>query len=175
VSDDRTKPTRRVGPEELGRLLDAHGPGLTLYARQLCSTPEDAVQEAFIELARQRELPAEPIAWLMRVVRNKALTASRAQQRRERHEEMAGRERGVDEARAASFAAGGADSLDAMQVAAALAELAIEDREIVVAHLWNGLTFREIGALLDTTDSTAHRRYRAALEAMRERLARQKT
>src|SRR4029077_3170388 len=78
-----------MGPEPLGRLMDAHGAALVLYARQWCASPEDVVQEAFVKLAVQRSPPAEVVGWLYRVVRNGALSAARAEQRRRRHETRA--------------------------------------------------------------------------------------
>ena len=78
-----------AGPELLGRLLDAHGAALTLYARQWCGTPEDVVQEAFVQLARQSCLPDQAVAWLYRVVRNTAISAARSDSRRRRHEAAA--------------------------------------------------------------------------------------
>ena len=78
-----------VGPEIIGRLIDRHARALVLYARQLCDDPEDVVQQALMILAEQRETPREPIAWLYRVVRNEALMASRAAQRRRRREQRA--------------------------------------------------------------------------------------
>ena len=51
-----------------------------------------------------------------------------------------------------------------------LEELPAEQREVVVAHVWGGLAFRQIGDLTGTSDSTAHRRYQAALAAIRKRL-----
>ena len=43
------------------------------FARQWCQTPDDVVQEAFLQLARQRTWPRSVVAWLYRVVRNGAL------------------------------------------------------------------------------------------------------
>ena len=40
--------------ELLSRLLDEHGAALVLYAQQWSRSPEDVVQEAFIQLMRQR-------------------------------------------------------------------------------------------------------------------------
>lgn len=34
------------------------------YARQLCADPHDAVQQAFLKLAKQRTAPQDPVAWL---------------------------------------------------------------------------------------------------------------
>src|SRR5436190_22156457 len=88
-ADERKRMASRVGPELLGQLLDRHAAALVLLARQWCSSPEDAVQEAFVELARQAECPRDPAAWLHRVVRNAAIDAGRAETRRWRHESQA--------------------------------------------------------------------------------------
>jgi RNA polymerase sigma-70 factor (ECF subfamily) len=149
--------------QRLARLIDAHAAALVLYARQWCAAPEDVVQEAFVKLAAQRPTPNNLVAWLHRVVRNGALSAARAERRRRRHETAAARP-------AEWFVPGEGASLDATEAAAALQGLPPEQRETVVAHLWGGLTFDQIGALTGVSASTAHRRYLAALSALRERL-----
>ena len=58
--------TGPAGPELLARLLDQHGAALELYARQLCDCPDDCVQEALVELARQPSVPDEVLPWLYR-------------------------------------------------------------------------------------------------------------
>jgi len=60
--------------------------------------------------------------------------------------------------------------LDADTATEALQTLSIEHRETLVAHLWGGLTFEQIGELTGVSSSTAHRRYLAGLSALRERL-----
>ncbi len=158
------KATGPPGPELIGRLLDEHGAALELYARQLCDSPEDCVQEALVELARQPNTPEEVLPWLYRVTRNKAISASRSAKRRRR------REREVAQRRGTWFAPSPGDSVDAESAAAALESLSGQEREVVVARLWGGLTFNEIGRLTGTSDSTAHRRYEAALTSLREKL-----
>jgi RNA polymerase sigma-70 factor (ECF subfamily) len=153
-----------VGPELLGRLLDEHAAALVLFARQFCCCPEDAVQEAFVEFVRQRPMPREVLPWLYRVVRNKACSASRAQGRRER------REAAVAQARSAALVGTTREGLDAQTAAAALEKLPLEQREVVVAHLWGGLTFQQVAQLSGTSDSTAYRRYLAALDTLRQKL-----
>src|SRR5690348_2241413 len=78
-----------MSPEALGQLLDRHAAALVLYARQWTGTPEDIVQEAFLKLVAQKTVPAHPVAWLYRVVRNAAISALRAAERRRRHESVA--------------------------------------------------------------------------------------
>lgn len=153
-----------VKADLLGRLLDEHAAALGLYARQWCDSPDDAVQEALIELARQDPLPRDVLAWLYRVVRNKAISASRAARRRQRHES------GAAGTRREWFMPGAEESLDGRQAAEALESLPLEQREVVIAHVWGRLTFAQIAGLIGTSDSTAHRRYLAALTALRERL-----
>jgi RNA polymerase sigma-70 factor (ECF subfamily) len=164
VNAPEPTPTGPVGPELLAWLLDRHGPALVLFARQWCRAADDAVQEALVELARQVQAPRDLLPWLYRVVRNKALSVSRAEQRRRRHETRSSEERPTWFVPACDAA------LDGQAATEALAALDDEQRQIVVAHLWGGLTFAEIGRLIDTSDSTAHRRYVAALAVLRERL-----
>jgi RNA polymerase sigma-70 factor (ECF subfamily) len=47
-----------------------------------------------------------------------------------------------------------------------------EQREVVIARIWGGLTFDEIAALVRDSRTTVHRRYNEALATLRERLSR---
>ena len=152
-----------MSPELLGHLLDHHAAALVLYARQWCHAPEDIVQEAFLKLVRQRPPPDKPVAWLYRVVRNEAIDAARAAKRRRRHEAEAASQR------PAWFLPSRGSGLDAEAATEALQSLPPEQREAIVAHLWGGLTFDQIGELTGTSSSTAHRWYLAGLSALRAR------
>lgn len=156
--------TGPMGPKLLGRLLDRYAATLELYARQLCNCPEDVVQEAFVELAPQPTIPADLVPWLYRVVRNKAISASRAVRRHKSHESQAAMRR------CAWFEPSPGDALDAAAAATFLEELATDEREVVVARIWGGMTFQQIGELIGATDSTAHRRYESALVAIRRKM-----
>lgn len=152
-----------MSPEFLGHLLDQHAAALVLYARQWCPAPEDIVQEAFLKLVRQRPPPDKPVPWLYRVVRNEAISAARAAKRRRHHEtEAASR-------RPAWFVPSPVGALDAAAATEALQTLPSEQREAIVAHLWGGLTFDQIGELTGTSSSTAHRWYLAGLSTLRAR------
>jgi RNA polymerase sigma-70 factor (ECF subfamily) len=153
-----------MGPELLGRLVDAHSAPLVLYARQWCSTAEDVVQDAFLKLVAQKPPPANVVPWLYRVVRNGAVSASRAERRRRRHEGAAA------ERAPAWFAAAETTALDVSAAAAALQSLPLQHREVIVAHLWGGLSFEQIAEVVGCSSSTAHRWYAAGLSALRERL-----
>jgi len=152
-----------ITPQSLAALIEQHGPALQLYARQLCSTPEDVVQEAFMKLLRQRTQPEAPVAWLYRVVRNGAFSAARAAQRRRRREQQT-----AAPEPAAWFDSQPGSDLDATAAVTALAKLSHHQREAVVAHLWGELTFEEMGHLLGCSSSTAHRTYTDGLRTMKE-------
>jgi len=153
-----------VGPELLAQLLDAHGAALALFARQWCRSPDDVIQEALVQLARQASPPDDPVAWLYRVVRNGAVSAARSENRRQRHESAAA-------ARSEPWFTPMPESIvDSADAARALEALPVELRETIVARLWGQLSFEQIAVLTDTSSSTAHRRYVTGLQALRERL-----
>jgi RNA polymerase sigma-70 factor (ECF subfamily) len=149
--------------QELASLIDAHGAALVLYARQWSAAPEDLVQSAFLKLVEQRRPPQEPLPWLFRVVRNAAIDAARGERRRQRRELAVARP-------ARWFAEPEIDGLDAEVAVAAMQGLPLEQREAIVAHLWGGLSFEEIGEVAGCSASSAFRRYSAGLAALRQEL-----
>ena len=165
-SNDR--PTSdRPSPELLGELIDRHAAALELFAAGWCDCPEDVVQEVLIELAARRGVPERIVPWLYRAVRNRATNAHRASRRRRRHEDEAARRRPCQ------LNGPPGELFDAQSATAALAGLPEKLREPLVARLWGGLSFREIGELTDTSQSTAHRRYQDALRQVRQTLMRE--
>jgi RNA polymerase sigma factor (sigma-70 family) len=156
-----------MDPDLLGNLLDQHAAALELYARQWCDTPEDVVQDAFLKLAGLRAWPENPAAWLFRVVRNGAIDAGLAARRRGRYETAAASRTDpwfVADPRPRP------DSIDPDQAAAELSTLPIEEREVIIAHLWGGLTFEQIAEVASCSSSSAHRLYARGLTTLRERL-----
>jgi RNA polymerase sigma-70 factor (ECF subfamily) len=155
---------KMMSPELLAQLVDEHAAALVLFARQWCAAPEDIVQQAFLKLVAQGTPPVRPVPWLYRVVRNEAISAMRAAKRRQRHESLAAAQA------PAWFVPTQTTGLDVEEATRALQTLQVEQREIIVAHLWGGLTFEQIGELTGTSASTSHRSYIAGLSALRERL-----
>jgi RNA polymerase sigma factor (sigma-70 family) len=132
-----------------------------------CATPDDVVQTAFLKLARQARPPENLVPWLYKVVRNGAIDASRSARRRNKYETQAAAETPLW-----FTPADDPTGLDGRIAAAALEELPLELREIVVMHLWGSLTFEQIAANVGGSASTCYRRYAQALELLRERLER---
>ncbi len=155
--------------EQLRTLIDAHGRALALYARQWCSDPDDALQEALIELLRQSTAPDNPVGWLYKTVRRRAQNMARSEKRRAKHQRRAGEQRElwslpVDEALDAP--------VDLQQVLTQLPQL---EREIVVARIWGERSFGEIAELVGRTTSSVHRRYQRALTELGKIMNRQST
>ena len=148
-------------PREIGELLGAHGPSLELYAAQWTQQAEDCVQEAFIALASLARRPDQPIAWLYRVVRNRAYNACRSNQRRANHERLA----------SVLVETSTRDPLDLEEEKAdltkALEELSGHEREIIVLRIWSQMKWREIAEVTQTPQSSAQRIYVGALKKLK--------
>jgi RNA polymerase sigma factor (sigma-70 family) len=154
-----------MGPDLLATLVTRHAAALVLYARQWCACPEDVVQTAFLKLAAVSTPPENVLPFLYRVVRNGAIDASRADRRRRKYEALAA-------AHASDWFEPADDptGLDARKAAEALADLPVESREVIVAHLWGGLTFEQIADAVGSSAATCYRRYAAGLGMLREQL-----
>jgi RNA polymerase sigma-70 factor (ECF subfamily) len=51
-----------------------------------------------------------------------------------------------------------------------LASLDKEEREVIIARVWGGLTLEETAALIGSSIATAHRRYQDGLMRLRAKL-----
>jgi RNA polymerase sigma factor (sigma-70 family) len=144
----------------LRELIDAHGAALVLYARQWCTAPEDALQEALVELVRQERMPEHPAAWLFQAVRRRAMNWTRGERRRAEYHRRAaeGREEWFLDAPDTVFERG--------ELAAMLEWLPPLEREIVVTRIWGELPFERIAELVGISTSAAHRRYWRALSLL---------
>ena len=147
--------------------IAAHADALVLYARQFFAgrnlhAAEDVVQDAFHRLSRLPNVPENLVGWLYTAVRNGAISAARSDKRRERRE---------------YFFAGTpvpplfqpelGSPFDAEKIALSLEKLDREQREIVILHIWNDLSFSQIATLLGKSKTTVFRRYEEALGTLR--------
>ncbi len=152
---------KRFDPDSLQELIDAHEAALTLYARQWCSAPEDAVQDAFLQLINQPVMPDCPAAWLYKVVRRIAMNVARGDRRRSKREQDFSRDRSI------WFEHSG-NAFESGELETMLQTLPQIDREVVVAKIWGGLTFDEIAGLVNLSSSSAHRHYQDALTQLQK-------
>ncbi len=153
----------RISEAELEQLVEAVGGSLVLFARQWCSSPDDALQEALLELATRDPAPRSPKAWLFRVVRNKAMNLARAERRRAKHETAFTAPSPWFEPDSGSF-------IDAQLATTWLQQLPEIQRQIVTARIWGDLTFEQIAEVVDRPTATVFRLFREALETLRQQM-----
>jgi RNA polymerase sigma factor (sigma-70 family) len=160
---------------ERGRLL-----GFIRRSVADAAEAEDILQETLYELVRAYRLmqPVEQVgAWLMRVARNRIIDRLRRKALRRAADGV------LDEAEAggstlADLLPPAADdpegaAMRAMllaEIAAALAELPPEQREVFVAHELEGVSFRELAARTGVSTSTLLSRKHYAARFLRGRL-----
>lgn len=149
---------------QVRRLFEGHADRLVLYARTWADADgaRDVVQEAFVRLMGV-PAPDDPVAWLFRVVRNLAVTRGRTSGRHARLMGKAARDVEL-------FRADPAAPLAARDAQAALEKLNSQEREIVLLHLYCGLSFETTGQIAGVSTATAFRTYRAALDRIRKTL-----
>lgn len=146
-------------------------PGLLLFARQWIRSPadaEDVVQEAFVRFWRKQHA-IDNRGLLYATVRSIALDFIRRDHRRARRE-LASFTEGENTGQSQLFEV---DDESQQALAAAVAVLPNEQREVLVMKIWNELTFAEIGSVLGISQNTAASRYRYALAALKKSLASQ--
>ena len=148
----------------LAEIWDECADRLLLIARSIGGPAEDAVQEAFVTLARQPSLPEDPMAWLVRVTRNRLLQWHRANRRRRARETRAG-ERSWFDGQILSVE----QRLDGGEVTRALIEMPSPEREIIVMHLWGEMTFESIAGVIGISRASAHRAFCRGLEQLKGR------
>ena len=149
-------------PEAFAALYDRLGRSLLRVARVMLRNPdeaEDAVQDVFVELVRRRDRLAQVRdldAYVFAILRH-AIGRRLQRQRREKQ-------------RLTSFVPPAADKPDtgrADELTAALKTLPAEQREVIALKIDGGLTFAQIGEILNLSPNTAASRYRYAIEKLR--------
>jgi RNA polymerase sigma-70 factor (ECF subfamily) len=144
-------------------LYEAKAAELILYGRALGlshSEAEDVLQETFLALLRRPALPGDPLHYCVRSYRNRARNCRRSLWRRL-----------TRELEARSWFERGAGENPAERAAMrCLAQLPIDQREVVVLKIWHEYTFEEIGELLGISPNTAAGRYRYGLQKIKLRL-----
>ena len=148
----------------LAELYDQHGGRLYRYALVLladAAAAEDAVQEAFVQLARavSRDPAVMTAAYLTTIVRNECFNILRRRRREPIHN-----------APMLESQTPGSTEEERLLLESALRALPPEQREVLYLKVFEGLTFHEIGNRCGVSLNTAASRYRYALAAMRASL-----
>ncbi len=151
--------SRKPQADEVQSLYQQHGPGLLLYACSLLGrkhAAEDVLQQVFMKLLQQNTIPHEPKPYLFRAVHNTAMNLVRGERQQ------------VDLADIEPwFEAHAQDHASRITLTFALMRIPQEQRQVLLLHLWGGLTFDEVAAMLSISANTASSRYRYALQKLR--------
>jgi RNA polymerase sigma-70 factor, ECF subfamily len=148
--------------EEVHRLYQEHAPALLAYACALLgvrATAEDVVHTVFLKLIHENKPLANPVPYVFRAVRNAALNV----RRQEAHQTPL-------EDEPAWFESANGTREAALAVQEALVALPDLQREVVVLHIWCGMTFAEIADLAQIPPDTAASRYKYGLSKLGELL-----
>jgi len=133
---------------------------------------DDVLQDTFLRLVQNRLRLArvdDPVAYVFIVARNEAMRTLRRLFR--------ARKKRPDVCLDSFFADRISEDISRREMAElvwrALLELAPEQKEVVELKIYSGLTFRQIAEITGVPLPTAATRFRAALERLRTKLARQ--
>jgi len=144
-------------------LYDVKASELVLYGRALGldhGEAEDVLQETFMALMQMPCAPAKPEHYCVRSFRNRSLNHRRFLWRRltREWESLRWFEKSPDE------------TPEEHAAMSCLAELPVEQREVIVLKVWHGCTFEEIGGLQEISPNTVAGRYRYGLQKMKLKL-----
>ncbi len=163
---------RRMGSRHwIEAVYDELGAGLYQHALTILACrglAEDAVQQTFVRLLERGRLGeiGSARAFLHAVLRHEAYRLLKVARRGERE---------AEEALLAVPEEGAGEELgeERRSLERALRQLPVGQREVVHLKVWQGMTFGEIGELLQVPLNTAASRYRYALERLRELMPRE--
>ena len=142
------------------KLYESKAAELILYGRALGlshAEAEDVLQETFVALMQRPQPPLLLEHYCVRSFRNRALNHRRSLWRRLTREL---------EARS-WFENSSAERPAERAAMRSLAQLPVEQREVIVLKVWHNYTFEEIGRLLEISPNTAAGRYRYGLQKIR--------
>lgn len=169
-SDERLVAAARSGDiESLTALVSGAHPHVQRLARSLCATPEDAedaAQEALIVLYRKigtLRASSALVSWMFRIIRNECLRRARLMMRSQPPR---------TEATAAPSAEDEVfERLEAARVAAAIAALPTDQRQILIMRDVQGLSGRMVADLLGLSTSAMKSRLHRARAAVQRTLS----
>lgn len=161
--------------EQLGVLLRRYASGLLTFIGRMIGDPhrsEELFQEVFLAVwsrRRKYRYPRPFRSWLFGIAANKCRADFR------RKAPLPAADAGTSPVE--SLAAAGPSPVEAAVasetatiVAAAVAQLPPGQRTVVVLRVWNGLSYRQIGEIVDRTEATVRSHMFHGLAAMRRYL-----
>lgn len=157
---------RPGGPPALvADLYATYGDRMYRYALMLTTDharAADVVHDVFRAVLDARPPMTDPLAFLRRAVRNRAISLFRAACT---HGEVP-----LEQALLEPAVAQAPSPVDRLALEQALRDLPVEQREVVHLHAFEGMTFQEVAHATDVSINTAAARYRYALDRLRRAL-----
>jgi len=151
--------SNRIGRDAIRKLYECHARGLFAYACSFVTSfasAEDILHQVFERLLRgDVEVDGPPLPYLYRAVRNAALNQIRNRSREVNLED------GWLDSPAGMEQTG-------LELQSVLGELPEDQREIIILHVWGGMSFEEAATVLGISANTAASRYRYGLTKLRE-------
>ncbi len=126
---------------------------------------EDVMQETYVKIyqaAPAYQAMGKPMAWILTIVKNLALSRLRARGKAALPLE--------EELEPSVICSPHASVEDKLLLQTAMAALSDEERQIIMLHVVSGLKHREIGQLLDLNLSTVLSKYHRGLKKMKHQL-----
>ena len=151
-------------PDALSRIYDRYAASLYRLLNALLGSPadaEDALQEVFVALATGRVSRIRNLkSYLFVAARHQAFTLLRRRKREPRFEDVTTLE----------IAVPGTDvpNSDALDWAALLSRLPLEQREVIALKVWEEMTFADIALVVRASPNTVMSRYRYGIERLRK-------
>jgi RNA polymerase sigma factor (sigma-70 family) len=148
--------------DEIEVLYRQHAAALLLFASAISGDrdrAQDALHQVFLKLIENQSLShaADKKAYLFACVRNAVLNDSNFQRRNMAFEPDS-----------IWFSPPDRDYAAEQSLRRALNALPVDQREVMVLHVWGELTFSQIGDLLNASANTVASRYRYALGKLRD-------
>jgi RNA polymerase sigma-70 factor, ECF subfamily len=165
----------RCDSQALGQLYDLHYAGVLRYCIHrlfVREVAEDVTGQVFLVVAQRiRQFPGSAESdfanWLYAIASNQAAACIRDTQRRRQLFEAAARQGRIR----VSDPAGSQDDLDWPHLYAAIASLPDRDQAIVTLRAFEGLSFEQVGAVLQMKPTAARVAFHRALDKLRVQLA----
>lgn len=149
-----------IDSNKLGELLDGYWGILVEWVGGARDGAEDVVQAAFIKLASEEPAPENCVAWLFAVSKRLAINEQVSLNKRRSRESRA--------AVAADCSSGSTSPVEKIEILELLSILGKCEREIVIARIWGGLTFEEIGAAIGEPKATIWRSYQSSITRLKK-------
>lgn len=155
------------GTTDITALYERHAVEVYRYVHRRCrdqALAEDVTQDAFLAAVRHLDGPEVTVGWLLRVARNRLVDVLRRQARYEGKLQLVGTRTEVTDVQG--------EVADRLQMTAALEQLRLEHRIVLMLHYVDGLTVAALAAEVDRTPKAVEALLTRARRALRAELER---